>query len=259
MDAVFVIKIFIFIYGLLIGSFLNVVIHRLPLGQSVVTPRSSCPKCGHKIKWYENLPVVSYLSLKGKCSNCGTKISMRYPLIELFVGFIAYFLAPDVIEINAFLNFTVQFSIAAAFVAHFFIDIEHQLLPDKINLFLLAIILPYSIFSFSFYHWFLGGILGFVIPYSITELFYRLRGVIGLGGGDIKLFGILGIYLGPLGFLNNIFMSCFLGSIIGVGLILSKKQGRDVPFAFGPFIIVCAAAQIYFPEWVEILNPLYVK
>jgi leader peptidase (prepilin peptidase)/N-methyltransferase len=252
-------KIFSFVFGSLIGSFLNVVIHRLPREMSVVTPRSSCPECKHMIKWYENIPILSYVFLRGKCSSCNMKISLRYPLIEFLTGMFAFFLAPKTLLVPDVINFIFYFSIASVFLAHLLIDIEHQLLPDKLNLYLLIVILPYVIINYPLYHWLIGGAIGFLGPLGVTYLFYKLRGQIGLGGGDIKLFGILGLILGPLGVMNNIFMSCMLGSIIGIVLIALKKLDKEKPFAFGPFIIIAASIQIFFPEVVEYINPLYIK
>lgn len=256
MSSLLLIKIFFTIFGLLVGSFLNVVIYRLPLGKSVVTPRSSCPSCGHMIKWYENIPLFSYLYLRGTCGECGVKIPLQYPLVELVVGIIAFLLAPSNLEIQSLINFFLYFSIAAAFLAHFIIDIEHQLLPDKINIYLVAIILPYVAINYPPSFWITGGLIGFFSTYGVTYLFYKLRGQIGLGGGDIKLFGILGLLLGPIGVLNNIFVSCILGSIVGIALISSKKLDRNSPFAFGPYIIVTGTLQIYFPKVFELINPL---
>jgi len=248
-------KIIVFIFGGLVGSFLNVVIYRMPKGLSVVTPRSSCPKCGHMIKWYENLPVVSYLFLRGKCSNCSVKISIRYPLIELLVACFAVFLFPPYLTPDDILISVYLFSVACIFLAHFIIDIEHQILPDKINIYFLAITVPFAMYTTPLYFWLYGGLIGFLGPFGITWLFYKLRGQIGLGGGDIKLFGILGLILGPMGILNNIFMSCMLGSIIGLTLIVSKRMNRNTPLAFGPYIIIAAAVQIFFPQWFEMINP----
>ncbi len=155
------IQFFCFIFGALIGSFLNVVIYRMPKGESVVTPRSSCPQCKNLIKWYENIPILSYVVLRGKCSNCLTKISIRYPLIELIVGIIAVYLSPQSLEISEFISFLVFFSIAATFLAHFIIDVEHQLLPDKLNLYLLLVITPYVVVNFPIHHWLIGGAIGF--------------------------------------------------------------------------------------------------
>ncbi len=207
------IKSFSAIFGLLVGSFLNVVILRVPRNQSIVKPRSSCPKCHKQIKWYENLPLVSYILLRGKCSHCKAKISWRYPLIEALVGLISLLLA-------------------------------------------LIISIPYVLINFPLYHWLVGGLIGFLGPLGVTYFYYKLRGQLGLGGGDIKFFGILGLILGPVGILNNIFMSCMLGSIVGVVMILSKKLDKDVPFAFGPFIIIVASLQIFFPEVVELISPV---
>lgn len=257
MSIYILLKIFTTIFGLLIGSFLNVVIYRVPLGRSVVTPRSSCTDCGHMITWYENIPLISYFFvLKGNCRGCKKKISFRYPLVELLVGIIAYALAPVSFELTQIINFIFYFSVACVFLAHFIIDIEHQLLPDKINIFLLSVTLPYVALNTPITYWLAGSVLGFFSTYGITYLFYKLRGQIGLGGGDIKLFGILGLILGPLGIMNNIFFSCILGSIIGGILILTKKIGRETPFAFGPFILIAATLQIFFPRIFDLLSPL---
>lgn len=251
---------FIFILGALIGSFLNVVIHRMPRDLSVVRPRSSCTNCGHMIKWHENIPVISFLLLKGRCGQCDASISWRYPLIELLTGVIALLLFPSDIPLTQLghleiFNFVVKFSIAAVFLAHFLIDIEHQILPDKLNLYLLAVALPYAIISFPFTHWLVGGLLGFFGPYLVTLAFYKLRGQIGLGGGDIKLFGILGVLLGPVGVMNTIFMSSLVGSLVGIGLIVFKKMKKDTALAFGPYIIIVAAIQIFFPQVFATINP----
>ncbi len=245
---------FFTIFGLLIGSFINVVIARVPLGESVVTPRSKCPKCGHKILWYENIPVISYIFLRGKCLECKAKISIQYPIVELICGVIAFLLFPQRIGSLQIYYFLVFFFIAVIFIAQFLIDLKHQLLPDKLNIALLFIVLPYAFHKYQLYYWLVGGLIGFWGPYLITYLFYKLKGVIGLGGGDIKLFGILGVLLGPVGIMNNIFFSCFLGAIVGGLMIFYKKQDKDVPFAFGPFIILTATLQIYFADFFNLVN-----
>jgi leader peptidase (prepilin peptidase)/N-methyltransferase len=250
-----VLTILIFIFGTLIGSFLNVVIHRVPLDKSVVKPRSSCPKCGHMIKWYENFPIISYIFiLRSKCSGCGVKIPIRYPLIELVVGLIAVALFPKFINPDSLLIFTYYFSVACILLAHFIIDLEHQLLPDKINIYFLLITIPFVAFTKSYQYWLIGGLIGFFLPLLVTWAFYKIRGKIGLGGGDIKLFGILGLILGPIGILQNIFMSCFLGSIVGLILILSGKMNKNTALAFGPYIIVVAVGQIFYPTIFEQIN-----
>ncbi|MAZ48779.1 MAG: prepilin peptidase [Halobacteriovoraceae bacterium] len=243
----------------MVGSFLNVVIYRLPRNESVITPRSKCPQCSSMVKWYQNIPIISFLILKGKCANCDFKIPWRYPLTELTVALFSLLLMPVDLSPQALFNYAFFFSVACVFLAHLLIDLEHQLLPDKLNIYLLLVSIPYVVLHFPLMHWLLGALIGFFGPYGVTALFYKLRGVVGLGGGDIKLFGILGFILGPLGIINNIFMSCMIGSIIGVILIALKKLDRNAPFAFGPFIILAATLQIFFPDIVELINPLYIK
>lgn len=250
-----VLKIWIFIFGTLIGSFLNVVIYRIPRNQSIVSPRSKCPQCGNLIKWYQNIPVLSWLFLRGKCANCGFKIPIKYPLVELICGFISINLFPEVLGPEYIFTYVYYFSLACALLAHFIIDIEHKLLPDKINIYLLVITIPYVLLTSPPIYWLMGGAIGFLAPLIVTWLFYKLRGQIGLGGGDIKLFGILGLILGPVGVMHNIFMSCFFGAIIGIILMATKKIDRNTALAFGPYIIIVASIQIFFPSLFEMINP----
>lgn len=252
------IELIFIVFGLLVGSFMNVVIHRVPLDVSIVKPRSRCPKCSNIIKWYQNIPVISFIFLRGKCSNCGFKIPMRYPLVELMMGIFSYLLIPEDINLNSIVAYSFYFSVACVFVCHFLIDMEHQILPDKINIYLLITVIPFVILNKSISYWAFGGVIGFGLPYIVTYLFYKIRGVIGLGGGDIKLFGILGLLLGPIGIVQNMFFSCALGSVIGILLILTKRMGKDKPMAFGPYIIVAAAIQIYFPQVFSLINPFLI-
>jgi prepilin signal peptidase PulO-like enzyme (type II secretory pathway) len=240
--------IYVFIFGLLIGSFLNVVILRLPEKKDLVYTRSACPSCGGKLKWYHNIPVLSFLALKGKCAYCQQRISWRYPLIELMTGLVAFWLLPQVITLQSMGIFLFYFTIACIFICHFFIDLDHHLLLDSLNLYLLAIILAFAVFTFHWSYWATGGAIGFGAPLLVTWIFYKLRGQVGLGGGDIKLYGILGLYLGPTGVMFTIFLSCFVGAIFGIIMIGLKKMTKDKPMAFGPAIIMVAAFQIFFPD-----------
>jgi prepilin signal peptidase PulO-like enzyme (type II secretory pathway) len=251
-----IINSFAFIFGALIGSYLNVLILRLPKGEDTVTQSSHCTSCGETIKWYMNIPIISFIFLRGKCAYCGAKISWQYPLVELFTALVSLWLFPSTINIGYSIEYLVHFSIACSFICHIVIDIQKQLLLDKINIYLLIIILFYAIYSFPLMHWLLGGVIGFGFPFLITWLFYKLRGQIGLGGGDIKLFGILGLYLGPVGIVNNIFLSCFAGAIIGGSLILTKRLKRETPMPFGPFIILAASFQIFFPKYYSQLTKI---
>jgi prepilin signal peptidase PulO-like enzyme (type II secretory pathway) len=237
-----------FIFGCLIGSFLNVVILRLPLKKNLVSDRSACPNCSTQLRWFHNIPILSFSFLLGKCSFCGQKISWRYPLIELLTGFISLWFFPEVINPEALGLYFFHFTLSCVFICHFFIDLDHQLLLDKLNLYLFALILPFSAFTFPWTHWAMGGALGFAVPLGVTWLFYKIRGQVGLGGGDIKLFGIIGILLGPTGVFFTIFLSCFVGAVVGLIMIATKKLSKDRPMAFGPSIILVASFQIYYPH-----------
>jgi prepilin signal peptidase PulO-like enzyme (type II secretory pathway) len=247
-------SIYFFIFGLLIGSFLNVVILRLPVKANLVSKRSACPSCGNQLKWYHNIPLISFLVLRGKCGFCGTRISWRYPLIELFTGLVAFWLMPEEMNQVALTNFFFYFTVACIFISHFLIDLDHHLLLDSLNLYLLAIFLSYSVFYFSWQYWVIGGAIGFGGPLLVTWLFYKIRGQVGLGGGDIKLYGILGIFLGPIGVMLTIFLSCMIGAVLGLTLIALNKMTKDKPMAFGPSILLVAAFQIFFPEYAAIIQ-----
>lgn len=241
--------------GASVGSFLNVVIYRLPKNESVVTPRSTCPSCHKLIAWYYNIPIFSWLYLRGKCAYCKSKISIEYLLVELFTGIVFILLLPSTTHSSDLLRFVFLFSIFCIFLCHIIIDIKYQILPDSLNLYLLAIILPYSIMNYHYTYWGLGALIGFGGTYLLTYAFYKLRGVVGLGGGDIKLFGILGLLLGPMGILANIFMSSFIGALGGLVMIYIKKQDKNMHFAFGPYILIVAALQVYFPQFYSLINP----
>lgn len=241
-------KCYSFIFGLLIGSFLNVVILRLPVKKNLTTQRSGCPQCGSQLKWFHNIPVLSYLVLRGKCGFCGQKISIRYPAIEILAGFFSLWFFPNDLTPEALALYFFYFSIACIFLCHFVIDIEHQLLLDSLNLYLLAFIIPYVLLMYPWTYWALGGVLGFGGPLLVTWLFYKIRGQIGLGGGDIKLFGILGLLFGPVGIVFTIFLSCFIGAIVGISLIVFGKMTKEKPMPFGPSILLVASVQIFFPD-----------
>ena len=250
-------SIYAFVFGCMIGSFLNVVILRLPVQKNLVSDRSACPTCERRLAWYHNIPILSFLFLKGKCGFCNNRISWRYPLIEILTGLICFWLFPESLDVESLGNFLFLFSIACIFIAHFFIDLDHKLLLDSLNLYLLVIILPYSVFHFHLSYWLIGGALGFGIPLLVTWVFYKLRGQIGMGGGDIKLFGILGLLLGPMGIFLTIFMSCMVGAVFGITLILAKQMSSQNPMPFGPMILIVSAFQIFLPEYAMYLQSFF--
>lgn len=244
-------ELFFVLFGMLIGSFLNVVIIRLPAKKDLVFQRSACPQCNFQLKWYHNIPVLSYIALRGKCSNCHTRISWQYPLIEVLTSLCAYWLMPADLLPHSLMNFVFYFTIACIFICHLVIDLKHHLLLDSLNLYLLALFLVHSVLNYHWKFWVFGGALGFFMPLFVTWLFYKIRGQVGLGGGDIKLYGILGIYIGPLGIIMNIFVSCMLGAVLGLIFIASGKMNKSTPMAFGPAIIIVAIFQIFFPMEAE--------
>lgn len=242
--------VFATIFGLMIGSFLNALIYRLPLGINIAFPRSACPQCKHVIAWYENIPVVSFLFLRGKCSQCKTKISWQYPLVELTTGLFAFLIAPRSIEPVDLFNFFFFLSVFSAFLVHFIVDLKHQILPDSINIYLGILFFVVALVTKPWTHWLIGFAFGLGFPLLVSWLFYVIKGQVGLGGGDIKLYAVLGIYLGPIAVMQNIFMSCFLGAIIGIIMIATKRIKKENPIPFGPFIIIVGAFQIFTPDWI---------
>jgi len=241
------------VFGLLVGSFLNVLIYRLPIKKNFVNDRSHCPSCNKLIYWYENIPVFSWLFLRGKCSGCQVKISPIYPLVELFIGIVSFLLFPKVVNIHSLTSYIFFFSIACAFTVHFVIDLKHKILPNGVTLYLALLFLIQSFFSKPFEFWFFGLLIGFGFPAGVTWLFYVLRKKEGLGMGDIKLWAALGLILGPFEILRNIFMSCTLGSLIGLPMIVLGVIDKKTRIPFGPFILVVAAFQIYFPKYYKML------
>jgi leader peptidase (prepilin peptidase)/N-methyltransferase len=236
----------VFIVGCMIGSFLNVVIHRLPLEEDIVFTPSHCPKCKKNIPWYYNIPLFGFIINLGRCFECKQSISPRYFLVELVTGLAAYFL-----YIQAYLfdyTFFFLFATFCIFICHFFIDLKYKILPDSLNFIFFLLVIGYVHLFLDWKTSLIGLAIGFGGTLSVTLIFYYLKGQVGLGGGDIKLFGILGLLLGPLGIVHNIFLSCFLGSLVMLTLIALKIMKRDEPIAFGPFILIVATIQIYFPD-----------
>ncbi|MDD2447819.1 MAG: prepilin peptidase [Tissierellia bacterium] len=227
----------ILIYGLIIGSFLNVWIYRAPVGESIVWPGSHCPKCNTKLKWYDNLPVVSYLFLKGQCRYCRERISPQYPVVEFLNGIIY------VIMFNKF-GFTIDFVfyslISSVLIVISFIDIKEMIIPD--NLIIIILILSvlqkganYYLFGIS--QNILNCIGGLLIAGGIfLAIVIVSRG--GMGGGDITLIAALGFVLGIKYILLTIFLSFIFGAIISLLLLLAKIKTLKNPIPFGPFIIL---------------------
>jgi leader peptidase (prepilin peptidase)/N-methyltransferase len=242
-----------FVLGAVIGSFLNVVIARLPRGESIVTPSSRCTACGHPIRPRDNIPVLSYLLLGGRCRDCNTRISTRYPLIEFLTAllFLALYLK------WGFTPATGVFSIfAAALVAIFWIDLDHMIIPDAISLNCIPIgvaaavggLLPGMDWKYSL----VGTVLGAVVLYVPAVLYERIRGTEGLGGGDVKLLAMIGAFTGPYGVMFVLFLSSTVGSLFGLVGMAALKTESTAPIPFGPFLSAAAVAYLFAgPEIIE--------
>ena len=229
--------------GACIGSFLNVVIHRLPRGESIVSPRSRCPGCGREIRARENIPVVSFLVLGGKCAGCGGAISWRYPAVELLAaaGFGAIFLldGPGMRLLRDLLFFSLLIPVA-------FIDIDHRIIPDELSLGGLAAgillsFLPDGDWKGSV----AGALLGGGILYATGFLYEKIRGAEGMGGGDIKLLAMIGAFLGWRGALATIFIGALLGAVGGVLSMRRGGEGLKTAIPFGPYLCVAALGARY--------------
>jgi len=224
----------IFIYGIVLGSFYNVVIYRLPVGKSIVKPPSACGACGHRLTPIELVPILSYIVQKGKCKNCQEKISVRYPLIELLTGLLFLLIYWKV-------GFSIELLkglfLGSMFIIISFIDLDHQIIPDELNLILGVAGLIYLIAVQPFP--FMQGIYGFLAGGG----FLFLIALVGpMGGGDIKFMAAMGLWLG-LGYtLMALLISFTIGGLISGGLLIAKVVDRKTAIPFGPFL--CLASLI---------------
>ncbi|MBN2689615.1 MAG: prepilin peptidase [Gammaproteobacteria bacterium] len=223
--------------GLIIGSFLNVVIYRLPIMLNLAYPPSHCPKCQTKIKPWHNIPIISYLILRGKCAKCKQPISIRYPLVEALTAFLTLIiinhLGLNIIGLTATL---LTYSLIAMSV----IDIDYQILPDELTLSMLWIGLLLN--SFNVFTTPQAAILGAIIGYSflfiIAKTFKLIRGIDGMGNGDFKLLAMFGAWLGWQQLPFIILASSIIGIIISLILIIFRKHKVSEPIPFGPYIAI---------------------
>jgi len=240
------IEILIFIFGICIGSFLNVCIYRLPASKSIINPaRSICPNCGNIIRFYDNIPVLSYLWLKRKCRYCNSPIAFRYFLIELTGGFFSlciYFKFG--ITIEAFL----YYALISSLLVITFIDIDHQIIPDVITLPGIPIFF-FASFAFaaitckdSLLGILAGG--GSLLLIAVTYNFLTKKE--GMGGGDIKLLAMIGAALGWKGVFFTIFIGSAIGTLVGIILMLRTRRGLKLAIPFGPFLSMGAIIYIFF-------------
>jgi len=232
-----------FVFGAVVGSFLNVCIHRLPVGKSIVRPRSHCPVCRKAIAPYDNIPLLSYLLLRARCRHCGTAISPVYPAVEFLTAVLSLVLFR---KYGLSLPYLASFVFSAALVVITFIDLEHQIIPDVISLpgIPLFAVAGVAVMGLSVWDSLLGILLGGGVLYLVAAGYELVRRQEGMGGGDIKLLAMIGGFLGWKSLLFVILVSSLLGAVAGISLILYRKGDLKYAIPFGPFL--SAAAVLYF-------------
>ncbi len=277
-----VLTIFCLIFGLLVGSFLNVVIYRYPIMLfreweqmakdilsergfkiktpevsfdkqpkkfNMVVPRSACPKCDHKISGLENIPIISYLFLKGKCRGCQTPISLRYPFIELLTG-----ICFAVIAQNFLFGWPLAIAliVTAYFIAMSFIDIDHQILPDTMTLPLvwLGLFVAYFNLYIPLEGALIGALVGYLSLWSVYWLFKIITGKEGMGYGDFKLLAVIGAFMGWKSVLLTIVLSAGVGAILGGLLLLIQGKGKETKIPFGPYLAVAGWISWIWGDWL---------
>lgn len=224
--------------GLAVGSFLNVCIHRIPRSQSLVRPASRCPACEYQLRWFDNIPVASYAAILGRCRKCRTRISIRYPLVEL-ATMALFVVHGEVFGWSALLVPRLLF--ACAMVVLFAIDLEHHLLPNVITLPGIAIgLISSTVLPPGLVDALLGVALGGGVLWLIGEAYYRFSGHEGMGGGDVKMLAMIGAFLGWKLVLITLVLSSVAGSLIGLFVILIKRGGLKYALPYGTFLALGA-------------------
>jgi leader peptidase (prepilin peptidase) / N-methyltransferase len=244
----------VFVFGAVVGSFLNVCIHRLPTGESVVFPASHCPRCQQPIRPYDNIPILSYLILRGRCRRCSEPISARYPLVEILAGLAA---AAAVSAFGLSAHALLTFAFLGALIVITFIDYDHQIIPDAISLpgigvgVAAALVLGEPRWTAS-----LAGVaLGGGLLWGVAEGYYRLTGREGMGGGDIKLLAMVGAFLGWQAVPVTLLIASLAGTAVGLALLLVQRGDRRTAIPFGPFLAVGAVCALF---WGDALIAWYL-
>ena len=234
-----------FFFGLCIGSFLNVCIYRLPLGKSIVRPRSMCPSCGRTIRAIDNIPLFSFLVLRGRCRHCHTRIPWRYPLVEFITGLFA---VCALLKFGLHAQALISFLFIAGLIAITFIDIDHKIIPDIISLpgipagFAASFLTQYPGYKNS-----LAGILaGGGSLYAVAWIYTLITGREGMGGGDIKLLAMIGAFTGWQGVVFTIFTASATGTAVGLIQMIISKSNMKLAIPFGPFLSIGAITYIFF-------------
>jgi leader peptidase (prepilin peptidase)/N-methyltransferase len=237
-----------FCFGTIVGSFLNVCIHRLPQGRSIIFPSSHCPQCKTPIHFYDNIPLVSFIFLRGKCRACHAPISLRYPLVEFLMGLFSVIL---LLRYGIASLYLVYLAFFASLTLVSFIDFSHRIIPDVISLpgILVGLIISLLHPQMPIKDSLIGVLVGGGSLYAVASMYHLVTKREGMGGGDIKLLAMIGAFIGWKGVLFTILCSSFVGSIVGVVLMLISAQA-DSKYAvpFGPFLSLGAVIYVLWGE-----------
>ena len=226
------------LFGLCIGSFLNVVIYRLPLRQSLATPPSRCRNCGYSLRWFDNIPVLSWVLLRGRCRKCGVRVSWQYPVVELITAAL-FVLVVWLTPIGPLM--ASRLLLVCILIALFGIDLEHQILPNSITLPGIVIGLLFSLVTPpGWQDALIGALLGAGVLYAIAGAYYLWRREEGMGMGDVKMLAMIGAFLGWKAVLVTLVLASFSGAIIGVILMSAQRGGMKFALPFGTFLAIGA-------------------
>jgi leader peptidase (prepilin peptidase)/N-methyltransferase len=253
-------EVFVFILGLVIGSFLNVCIHRIPREASIVSPPSSCPGCGAPIRPYDNIPLISYLLLGGKCRSCGMSISARYPLVELLNGLLY---ASVLYSFGTGWHLPFLFAFVSSMIIITFIDLDFQIIPDVISLPGIAIglvgaslVLPDPFGApgtgssgtplVGLFNGLTGAVSGFGLFYLIAALGKAMAKTDAMGGGDLKMMAMIGAFMGWKSVILTTFVGSLAGSVVGIALMVIGRGERKMKVPFGPFLAAGALVSLFF-------------
>ena len=232
------------IFGMCIGSFMNVCIYRIPIGKSIVYPSSSCPHCSEKIRIIDIIPIFSYLWLKGRCGKCHASIPLRSPVVEILTGLIAFCLF---LKFGITIEGNIFFLFICALLVITFIDIDHRIIPDSITYTYIIL----SLFSIPFLNdmTYKQSILGILIGggslFVVAFLYQIITKREGMGGGDIKLLAMIGAFTGVKGVIFSLLLGSLLGSIVGVLIMLITQKDMKLAIPFGPFLSIGAITYIF--------------
>jgi leader peptidase (prepilin peptidase)/N-methyltransferase len=247
------------LFGLILGSFLNVCIYRIPFHRSIVYPPSSCPHCGSGIRFYDNIPLISYILLLGRCRSCHATISLRYPLVELTTGFLSTALF---MGYGLSISYFMLLAFCSSLLVVAFIDMDHKIIPDVISLPGIVIGLALSLLPespVSFLDSFIGIILGGGSLYTIGMVYRWLRGQEGMGGGDVKLLAMIGAWMGWRSLPYVILISSLSGTIIGGGSLLLSRRRLSETIPFGPFLVLGSLLYLFFQREIHMIWYTYIN